>query len=109
MSADLDNIPFEKQNKKKWIPHSNNNSSSTSQQSLDISYEILLTHLIEFEKAKDWNIIKNEICKTIQPEVLLQPFSMYAYTNDHKNWTQTIIRLNKLIVCLMNLMQRKIP
>lgn len=100
MSADLDNIPFEKQNKKKWIPHSNNNSSSTSQQSLDISYEILLTHLIEFEKAKDWNIIKNEICKTIQPEVLLQPFSMYAYTNDHKNWTQTIIRLNKLIVCL---------
>ena len=98
MSVDLDKIPFEKQNKKKWIPHNNNGSGST--QSLDISYEILLTHLIEFEKVKDWAIIKNEICKTIQPEVLLQPFSMYAYTNDHKNWTQTIIRLNKLIVCL---------
>lgn len=100
MGVDLDNVPFEKDNKKKWIPHNNKANSSLSQQNLDVSYELLLTHLIEFEKTKDWAIIKNEICKTIQPEVLLQPFSMYAYTNDHKNWTQTIIRLDKLISCL---------
>ncbi|KAL6934773.1 hypothetical protein ACO0OL_003318 [Hanseniaspora opuntiae] len=100
MGVDLDNVPFEKENKKKWIPHNNKANSSLSQQNLDVSYELLLTHLIEFEKSKDWTIIKNEICKSIQPEVLLQPFSMYAYTNDHKNWTQTIIRLDKLITCL---------
>ncbi|SGZ41220.1 uncharacterized protein HGUI_03420 [Hanseniaspora guilliermondii] len=100
MSVDLDNVPFEKENKKKWIPHNNKANSSVSQHNLDVSYEILLTHLIEFEKLKDWTIIKNEICKSILPEILLQPFSMYAYTNDHKNWTQTIIRLDKLITCL---------
>ncbi|KAL6928586.1 hypothetical protein ACO0SA_001914 [Hanseniaspora valbyensis] len=95
--VDFDSVPFEKQNKKKWVPNNNNN---TSQQALDLTYESLNTNLIKFEKTKDWSIIKTEICQKIQPQALLQSFSMYAHINDHKNWTQTIIRLNKLLTHL---------
>ncbi|XBW36741.1 hypothetical protein QEN19_002318 [Hanseniaspora menglaensis] len=91
-------IPFEKKSSKKWIPNTNNNN--TSQQALDISFEVLNNTLLKFEKTKDWSLIKDEICKKIQPEVLLQSFSMYAHINDHKNWTQSIIRINKLLICL---------
>lgn len=90
---DLENVPFDKQNQKKWIP----NNSNVPQQALDLSYEELNTSLLKFESNKDWSIIKNDICKNISPESLLQSFSMYAHVNDHKNWKQTIIRLNKLL------------